>query len=96
LCYLFDQLPEEKGFNKINNSEFKPGEYEANPDRAKKRAIALFAIQLRTPEVEQTIPDCELFTVTDLTDRDSTDGLVKVCLSFAYHCRADCLMLNCR
>jgi cell division control protein 24 len=78
LCYIFDQLPDEGGFNKINNSEFDPEKYEANPDRAKKHAIALFAMQIRTPKVEQTIPGCELFTVTDLWDRNSTDGLVKV------------------
>ncbi|TFK44203.1 hypothetical protein BDQ12DRAFT_660997 [Crucibulum laeve] len=78
LCYIFDQLPAEAGFSKINNSEFNQEKYEANPDRAKKHAIALFAMQIRTDKVVQNIPGCELFTVTDLWDRNSTDGLVKV------------------
>ncbi|KAJ7783098.1 hypothetical protein B0H16DRAFT_1495316, partial [Mycena metata] len=78
LCYIFDQLPEEGGFNKINHSEFTQEQYDANPDRAKKHAIALFAMQIRTDKVTQNIPGCELFTVTDLWDRNSTDGLVKV------------------
>ncbi|KAJ7838874.1 hypothetical protein B0H13DRAFT_2418776 [Mycena leptocephala] len=78
LCYIFDQLPEEGGFNKINHSEFNPEQYDANPDRAKVHAIALFAVQIRTDKVTQNIPGCELFTVTDLWDRNSTDGLVKV------------------
>ncbi|KAJ7703230.1 hypothetical protein B0H17DRAFT_1042374 [Mycena rosella] len=77
LCYIFDQLPEDGGFNKIKHSEFKQ-DYDANPDRAKKHAIALFAMQIRTDKVTQNIPGCELFTVTDLWDRNSTDGLVKV------------------
>ncbi|KAJ7096355.1 hypothetical protein C8R44DRAFT_843754 [Mycena epipterygia] len=78
LCFIFDQLPEEGGFNKINHSEFNQDQYDANPDRAKKHAIALFAMQIRTDKVTQNIPGCELFTVTDLWDRNSTDGLVKV------------------
>jgi hypothetical protein len=77
LCYIFDLLPAEAGFNKINNSSFTE-DYDANPDRAQKRAIALFAMQIRTDEVTQKIPGCELFTVTDLWDRKLTDGLVKV------------------
>ncbi|CAK5281493.1 unnamed protein product [Mycena citricolor] len=78
LCYIFDQLPEEGGFNKINHSEFNPEQYETQPDRAQKHAIALFAMQIRTEKVTENIPGCELFTVTDLWKRDSTDGLVKV------------------
>ncbi|KAJ7725854.1 hypothetical protein DFH07DRAFT_248202 [Mycena maculata] len=78
LCYIFDQLPEDQGFNKINHSEFNEEQYDANPDRAKKHAIALFAMQIRTDKVKNSIPNCELFTVTDLFDRNSTDGLVKV------------------
>ncbi|KAJ7462255.1 hypothetical protein B0H11DRAFT_2054796 [Mycena galericulata] len=78
LCYIFDQLPQEQGFNKINHSEFDQKQYDANPDRAKKHAIALFAMQIRTDKVKNSIPNCELFTVTDLWDRNSTDGLVKV------------------
>lgn len=78
LCYIFDQLPEDAGFNKINNSSFDAEQYEANPDRVKKRAIALFAMQIREEKVAKAIPGCEPFTVTDLWDRNSTDGLVKV------------------
>jgi cell division control protein 24 len=78
LCYIFDQLPAEEGFAKINNSQFNQEEYDANPDKPKKRAIALFAMQIRTDRVMHSIPGCELFTVTDLWDRNSTDGLVKV------------------
>lgn len=78
LCYIFDLLPAEVGFDKINNSEFNQEQYEVNPDRAKKHAIALFAIKIRKEEVMQSIPGCEPFTVTDLWDRNSTDGFVKV------------------
>ncbi|KAF7315408.1 hypothetical protein MIND_00055500 [Mycena indigotica] len=78
LCYIFDQLPEDGGFNKINHSDFNQEQYEANPDRAQKHAIALFAMQIRSDKVASNIPGCELFTVTDLWNRDSTDGLVKV------------------
>ena len=77
LCYLVDLLPEDHGFSKINHSTFDPDKYNANPDRAKKRAIALFAMQI-TDKNSGAIPGCELFTVTDLWDRNSTDGLVKV------------------
>ncbi|KAJ6464578.1 hypothetical protein C8R45DRAFT_502068 [Mycena sanguinolenta] len=78
LCYIFDQLPEDQGFNKINHSEFDQEKYDANPDRAKKHAIACFAMQIGTEKVTQKIPGCELFTVTEIWDRTSTDGLVKV------------------
>lgn len=79
LCYIFDLLPAEDGFQKIHNHDFIQEQYDANPDRAKKHAIALFAIQVRL--VSEKIPDCELFTVTDLWDRRSNDGLVKVCFT---------------
>ncbi|KAJ6499333.1 hypothetical protein C8R45DRAFT_898338 [Mycena sanguinolenta] len=78
LCYVFDQLPDDQGFNKINHSEFNQETYDNNPERAKKHAIVLFAMQIRSDKVTQNIPGCELFTVTDLYDRNSTDGLVKV------------------
>ncbi|KAG6889224.1 hypothetical protein C0992_005968 [Termitomyces sp. T32_za158] len=78
LCYIFDCLPPDQGFSKINNSTFSQDEYDANPDKPKKRAIALFAMRIRTAKVTQAIPGCEEFTVTDLWDRNSTDGLVKV------------------
>ncbi|KAJ7343054.1 Dbl homology domain-containing protein, partial [Mycena albidolilacea] len=75
LCYIFDLLPEEDGFPKINYSEFNQ---DANPNRAKTHAIALFAIQLRTDHFKQKIPDSEPFTVIDLWDRNSTGGFLKV------------------
>ncbi|PFH53744.1 hypothetical protein AMATHDRAFT_975 [Amanita thiersii Skay4041] len=77
LCYLVDLLLDDQGLNKINNSTFDPEQYEANPDRLKKRAIALFSMQIKD-KVSTLIPGCEMFTVTDLWDRNSTDGLVKV------------------
>ncbi|PPQ65428.1 hypothetical protein CVT26_000080 [Gymnopilus dilepis] len=78
LCYIFDQLPAEAGFKRINNSSFNQEKYDTNPDREKKHAIALFAMQIRGDKVTQAIPGVESFTVTDLWDRNSTDGLVKV------------------
>ncbi|KXN90809.1 Rho guanine nucleotide exchange factor scd1 [Leucoagaricus sp. SymC.cos] len=78
LCYIFDQLPADAGFPRINHSEYNPDTFEANPDREKKHAIALFAMQVRSTPVTQAIPECEPFTVRDIWDRDSTDGLVKV------------------
>ncbi|KAJ7735806.1 Dbl homology domain-containing protein [Mycena metata] len=77
LCYLFDLLPENCGFNKINHSEFQEYQYDANPDRAKLHAIALFAVQIRTEKVIEHITGCEAFTVTDLWDHNSTDGFAK-------------------
>ncbi|TFK20949.1 hypothetical protein FA15DRAFT_682330 [Coprinopsis marcescibilis] len=78
LCYIFDQLPDDAGFPKINNSHFNQDKFEANPDREKKHAIALFAMQVRSAPVVRAVPGLEPFTVTDLWDRKSTDGLVKV------------------
>ncbi|KIL62552.1 hypothetical protein M378DRAFT_165578 [Amanita muscaria Koide BX008] len=77
LCYIADLLPADQGFTKINNSTFDPDQYEANPDRAKKRAIVHFAMHIKS-KISAAIPGCETFTVTDLWDRNSTDGLVKV------------------
>ncbi|KAG6850440.1 hypothetical protein H0H93_013312 [Arthromyces matolae] len=78
LCYIFDCLPPELGFTKINNSDFNEDEYEQHPDKPKKRAIALFAMQMRLSKVPEVIEGCEEFTVTDLWNRNSTDGLVRV------------------
>ncbi|KAF5393196.1 hypothetical protein D9757_000538 [Collybiopsis confluens] len=77
LCYIFDLLPEEEGFKKLNNSEFNE-KFEQNPDRAKKHSILMFAMQLTSEAVTKHIPDCEPFTVTELWVRSSNDGLVKV------------------
>lgn len=76
LCFIFDLLPPD--FKKIDSSAFDQVKYDASPERAKKHAIAMFAMQIHTDKVTQNIPGCERFTVTDLWDRKSTDGLVKV------------------
>jgi cell division control protein 24 len=99
LCYIFDQLPVDACVDKIDNSEFNQGKYAANPDRAKKHAIALFAMKIRKDEVMQAIPGCEPFTVTDLWDRNSTDGFVKVssfnlCYKLAHAFNARLLTLS--
>ncbi|KAJ6536236.1 Dbl homology domain-containing protein [Mycena capillaripes] len=75
LCYIFDLLPEGDGFPKINYSEFDP---DANPDRAKFHAIALFAMQIHSDHFMNKIPDSEPFAITDLMDRTSTDRFLKV------------------
>ncbi|KAJ7918215.1 hypothetical protein B0H13DRAFT_2438310 [Mycena leptocephala] len=68
LCYIFDLLPEEDGFTKINHAQFNQEQYTANPDRAKKPSYK---------EVRAENPACETFTVTDLWGRNSTDGFSK-------------------
>jgi len=80
LCYVFDLLPADAGFSKIDHSEFRSANFEANPDREKKHAIVAFAIQIRSDQVLDAIPECEPFTVRDIWDRESTDGLVRVTL----------------
>ncbi|TFL01496.1 hypothetical protein BDV98DRAFT_567041 [Pterulicium gracile] len=51
--------------------------FDITNERAKKRGIALFAMQMAN------VPGCERFTVTDLWDHQSTDGLVKVITNVA-------------
>ncbi|KAH6888856.1 Dbl homology domain-containing protein [Coprinopsis sp. MPI-PUGE-AT-0042] len=75
LCYIFDLLP--GSFPKINNSQFNPHSYNANPEREKKRGIVLFAMQIGSKDVMERIPGLQPFTITDLLDRQSTHGLVK-------------------
>ncbi|KAF8867737.1 Dbl homology domain-containing protein [Gymnopilus junonius] len=70
--------PRRVWLQRINNSSFNQDKYETNPDREKKHAIALFAMQIRGEKVMREIHGVESFTVTDLWDRNSTDGLVKV------------------
>jgi cell division control protein 24 len=72
LCYLFNLLPPPITPININTA---PDQFDILNERDKKRAIALFSMQIRQLE------DCEQFTVTDLYNRDSTDGFVKVFLS---------------
>ncbi|KAH7927495.1 hypothetical protein BV22DRAFT_1111043 [Leucogyrophana mollusca] len=69
LCYLFNLLPSKTSPIALNTD---PAAFDPSNERTKKRAIALFA--MRVNEVE----NCEQFTVTDLWERHSTDGLVKV------------------
>jgi len=74
LCYLFNLLPPPITPININTA---PDQFDVSNERDKKRAIALFSMQIRQLE------DCEQFTVTDLYNRDSTDGFVKVRFSVA-------------
>lgn len=83
LCYIFNLLPPPVTPISIDTD---PHNFDVSDLRAKKRAIALFAMQIRQ------VSQCEPFTVTDLWDRNSTDGLVKVRLlhPFAFvGCMAD-------
>jgi len=75
LCYLFNLLPPPITPININTA---PDQFDASNEKDKKRAIALFSMQIRQLE------DCEQFTVTDLYNRDSTDGFVKVCFPFTF------------
>lgn len=72
LCYLFNLLP--VAFTPININTA-PDQFDVSNEKDKKRAIALFSMQIKQLE------GCEQFTVTDLYNRDSTDGFVKVCLT---------------
>jgi cell division control protein 24 len=77
LCFIFNLL---ESVNKITAIDTNPDEFDASDDRAKKRAIALFAMQIRQ------VSECEPIIVTDLWDRNSTDGLVKVRITlFRYY-----------
>jgi cell division control protein 24 len=76
LCYIFNLLPPPVVPIKIDTN---PSAFDFSDLRAKKRAIALFAMQIRQ------VSQCEPFTVTDLWDRNSTDGLVKVSTIHTYY-----------
>ena len=69
LCYLFNLLPPPIMPIDIGTD---PHSVEIDNERAKKRAIALFAIQVKQ------LNHGEQFTVTDLWDRTNSDGFVKV------------------
>lgn len=69
LCYLFNLLP--APFSPIN-IDTDPKSFDATNEKTKKRSIALFSMQIKQLE------GCEQFTVTELWDRNSTDGFVKV------------------
>jgi cell division control protein 24 len=70
LCYLFNLLPPPISPIDI---ETDPRSVDVDNERAKKRAIALFAMQVKQ------LNQGEQFTVTDLWDRTNSDGFVKVC-----------------
>lgn len=71
LCYLFNLLPSVAPID-VDTASFDP-----TNERTRKRAIAQFAMGCRQLE------GCGTFTVTDLWDRGSTDGFVKVCTYFS-------------
>lgn len=77
LCYIFDLLPAEGGFSKINHSIYNPLVYDIDPDREKKSATALFAMEIGSPKFLRAIPKCQLFTADEIWDRGSTEGLIK-------------------
>jgi cell division control protein 24 len=70
LCYLFNLLLPPITPIDIDTD---PLSVDIDNERAKKRAIALFAIQVKQ------LNHGEQFTVTDLWDRTNSDGFVKVC-----------------
>jgi hypothetical protein len=75
LCYLFNLLPPPIAPIDI---ETDPRSVVIGNERAKKRAIALFAIQVKQ------LNHGEQFTVTDLWDRTNSDGFVKVRFTFFF------------
>ena len=70
LCFLFNLLPPPT--RPIGEISTDPVTFDVSNEKEKKRAIAKFAMRL------SEIDNCERFTVSDLWDRHSTDGLVKV------------------
>ncbi|PCH43719.1 hypothetical protein WOLCODRAFT_104030 [Wolfiporia cocos MD-104 SS10] len=69
LCYLYNLLP--APFTPIN-IDTDPSSFDASNEKTKKRAILLFSMQIKQ------IEGCEQFAATELYDRNSTDGFVKV------------------
>lgn len=67
LCYLFNLLPD------VQPIELDIANFDPTNDRTRKRAIALFAMNVKGLGLTT-----ETFTVTDLWNRDSNDGFVKV------------------
>ncbi|KAF9227457.1 hypothetical protein BS17DRAFT_694830 [Gyrodon lividus] len=70
LCFLFNLLPPPT--LQIAEISTDAATFDLTNEKEKKRAIAKFAMRLTE------IDNCERFTVSDLWDRHSTDGLVKV------------------
>lgn len=77
LCFLFNLLPPPA--RPIAEISTDPATFDLSNEKEKKRAIAKFAMRL------SEINNCERFTVSDLWDRHSTDGLVKVCVLCGLH-----------
>ncbi|CCM00418.1 uncharacterized protein FIBRA_02448 [Fibroporia radiculosa] len=67
LCYLYNLLP--APFTPIN-IDTNPRAFDGSNEKTMKRSIALFSMQIKQ------IEGCEQFTVTELWDRNSTDGFV--------------------
>lgn len=70
LCFLFNLLPPPATPIETDTS---PYTCDVSDLKVRKRAIALFTMKAR-----KGVPDGEPFTVTELTDRHSSHGLVKV------------------
>jgi cell division control protein 24 len=77
LCYIFNLLPFPITMTSID-IETDPRSVDIGNERAKKRAIALFAIHVKQ------LNHGEPFTVTDLWDRNNPGGFVKVRLTFFF------------
>lgn len=69
LCFLYELLP---GRTNPPTVKTDPSVFDVSNERAKKHAIAVFVMNIKN------LDNCEQFTVTDLWERHSTDGLVKV------------------
>ncbi|KAI0087958.1 hypothetical protein BDY19DRAFT_891887 [Irpex rosettiformis] len=67
LCYLFNLLPN------VTPIDIDVANFDPTNDRTRKRAIALFAMNVKGLDLGS-----ETFTVTDLWNRESNDGFVKV------------------
>ena len=80
LCYIFNQL---QGYEKSIYSEFHPRKFN---ERERKHAIALFVMQLYSNATVCTIPYCEPFTVVELWERSSSNGIVRVCTIPSVNC----------
>ena len=72
LCYLYNLLRPDTAIP-INTAL---EQFDVVNEKDKKRAIALFSMKIK----ELELVGCEQFTVTELTNRESNDGFVKVCL----------------
>jgi cell division control protein 24 len=69
LCFLYELLPGRANPPTVKTD---PSVFDVSNERAKKHAIAVFVMNIKN------LDNCEQFTVTDLWERHSTDGLVKV------------------